>query len=169
MARIDYAVPLVEQASQNTCWLACFRMLIRFEQSQGRRLNAIAEAVDGADFVARMETLDRTLFADAPGARRFARECGMWTRDVPGLTEAHPEFIENPYTVHDILKRYGPFAYAGLLPGGVGHMIVIRGFDDGPGFEISFNDPRPGVGHRRIGYSTFRRGFPPAGMPIYLF
>lgn len=169
MSSIDYDVPLVEQASQNTCWLACFRMLIRFEQSRGRRVNPFAEAVDGADFVARMEALDRTLLADAGAARRFARECGMWTRDVAGLTEPNPEFIENPYIVHDILKRYGPFAYAGLLPGRVGHMIVIRGFVDGPEFQISFNDPRPGVGSRRIEYWTFRRGFPPAGMPIYLY
>jgi ABC-type bacteriocin/lantibiotic exporter with double-glycine peptidase domain len=165
MARILYKIPTFVQQGQNTCWLACLRMLALYRHNRGRRLNDSAELLLNDDFVQHFRDLDRQLAADA--FRRVATRFAMSAIRVPGFTQREEGELTMPGGLHTLQTR-GPFLFAGQLPGGAGHAIVINGWDTSNGEQVLFVDPRFGS-YRQLPFRTFAEGFPPLGAPLLVF
>lgn len=167
MSRIHYDVPGINQGPHNTCWLACFRMLIMFRLQVGRPVNARAAALLEPRLIARFEGLNRGLNPAAFEA--VAAEFGLSALHIAGLTRARPAGeLEDPFLAYGVLQQRGPFTLGGILPSGSGHAIVVCGASDEPGFDIEFIDPRYGV-MRHLGFTTLQRGFPPDGGALFVF
>lgn len=168
MSRIHYDVPGINQGPHNTCWLACFRMLIMFRLQVGRPVNARATALLDPGLIARFEELNRGLRPAAFEA--VAAEFGLSALHIPGLTRPRrADELEMPLLAYDVLERRGPFTLGGVLSGGSGHAIVVCGASsDGPEFDIEFIDPRYGD-MRHLGYAVLRRGFPPDDGALFVF
>lgn len=168
MGLIHYDVPGINQGPHNTCWLACFRMLVMFRLQVGRPVNARAAALLEPSVVARFEQLNRGL--NPARFEAVASEFGLSALHRPGLTRVllAGEF-ENPFLAFDVIQQRGPFTLGGLLPNGEGHAIVICGAsDEAPEFDIEFIDPRSG-NMRHLGYTVLRRGFRPDGGALFVF
>ena len=167
MSRIHYDVPGINQGPYNTCWLACFRMLIMFRLQVGRPVNARAAALLDPALIARFEGLNRGLRTDAFEA--VAAEFGLSALHIPGLTRARrADELEIPFLAYDVLQRRGPFTLGGILSDGSGHAIVVCGASDEPESDIEFIDPRFG-NVRHLGYAVLRRGFPPDDGALFVF
>lgn len=167
MGRIHYNVPGIAQGPHNTCWLACFRMLIRFRIQVGRSVNEHARALINPDVISRFEQENRGL--DPTRFENIARRFGLSALHIAGLTRPlRTGELEDPLAAYDVLQRRGPFTLGGILPSGNGHAIVICGGSSEPPFDIEFIDPRFG-NVRHLSYSVLHQNFPPDGGPLFVF
>ena len=169
MPTIIYPIEPITQGTDNTCWLACLRMLIGCQRTRGRLVGQLAQSLTDPSFVRRMEARDRTLLIGQFAGR--ASQFGLRTKHIPGLTrDLRSRELLMPLDVYDVLKKHGPFIYCGLLPGLIPHAIVICGYSESGAQDptITFIDPRV---HRqaRLPYTRLRVGFPSDGWPIIFF
>lgn len=180
MARV-HNMQLIPQASRNSCWLACMKMLTKYELGGAlyhrERMRAFMERSD-----------------DAPAAadeiiQRNAREAGM--RIVPfQATYSNPDTFGGSSALGGIDIRPGvmeqmldnrPFGMPCRVPAGPTrnalHVIVVRGYtdDDGPGPEPSrywFLDPAevgPTAPALAVPYELFTQVFIPDGGYVFTF
>ncbi|MEZ5426307.1 MAG: papain-like cysteine protease family protein [Pyrinomonadaceae bacterium] len=167
MGRVHYNVQGIRQGPHNTCWLACFRMLVQFRLSVGREVNAQARALLDPELVRRFEIVNRGL--DPDRFERIAREFGLSSLHIAGLTRPlRPGELDDPFAAYDVLSRRGPFTLGGLLPNGAGHAVVICGANTEADCDVEFIDPRFGD-MRHMGYATLRTGFRPDGGALFVF
>ena len=168
MSRIHYDVRGIAQGPYNTCWLACFRMLITFRIQVGRPVNAQARALLEPELISQFERLNRGL--DPVRFETVAAEFGLSALHIAGLTRPlRASELEIPLLAYDVLQRRGPFSLGGILPNGAGHAIVICGAsDDAPSYDIEFIDPRYG-NMRHLSSADLRRGFTPDGGALFVF
>lgn len=140
MARV-HNVPLIPQASRNSCWLACMKMLTSYELG-----GALDDPERLRDF---MERPDEANSASDEVIKRNAREAGM--RIVPfQATYSNPDTFgaSSPLGGLDLrpalmeqMLDHRPFGMPCRVPAGPNrnalHVIVMRGYtdDDGPGPE----------------------------------
>ncbi len=166
MSNVHYNVPVIPQGPHNTCWLACFRMLIAFRIQVGRPVNSLARALLSPATVARFEELNRGL--NPARFESMARDFGLSAMHVAGLTRPlRGNELEDPLMTHDILRTRGPFTRGGLVPGGA-HAVVICGASDTPPYDIEFIDPRF-TNMRHLSYADLNRGFRPDGGALFVF
>ncbi len=166
MSEISYPVPAIIQGSRNTCWLACFRMLARYQLDVGRQLNAAACSLMSPDVVARFESLDRPLNPDA--FERVARSFGLSAVHVPGLTaELLATDMVDPGAAYAVLSSRGPFTM-GVRCHGYGHALVVCSATDDADPDIGYIDPADGSwAQQRL--SHWRRAYPPDGGALFVF
>lgn len=166
MSRVHYDVPGIQQGSNNTCWLACLQMLVRFRISVGRSVNDFARALLDPEFQSRLEDRDLALRPDR--FEELARHFGLSAIHRPGLTrELRAGELFDPSGPYDVLSQRGPFTLGIILPAGFGHAVVLCGADTDD-FTIEVIDPRYGD-IRRVNYMRFRRSYRPDGGPLFVF
>jgi hypothetical protein len=168
LAAVHYDVPGVQQGPHNTCWLACFQMLIRFRVAVGRPVNALALALLDPALQSRFE--ERNLGMNPEAFERVARNFGLSAIHRPGLTrELRPGEFMDPYAPHDVLSRRGPFTLGIIRPNGGGHAVVFCGAEiDSPEFNVEIIDRRRGV-VVRLSYPVFRRTYQADGGALFVF
>lgn len=180
MARV-HSMQFIPQASPNSCWLACMKMLTKYEL--GGALH------DRETLRAFMNRSDEARAASDEIIQRNAREAGM--RIVPfQATYSNPETFggSSPLVGLDVRKVFmeqmldhRPFGMpcrvrAGPTRNGL-HVIVVRGYtdDDGPGPEPSrywFLDPAdvgPTAPAIAFPYELFIQDFIPDGGYVFTF
>src|SRR5439155_22500642 len=99
MAAKDYRInPILRQNSRNTCWLACFRMLLTFQQGAGRRLTPAAQWLLTVDSLQNLEQRDQALVVGkfVSIARPFGLHCAL----VDGLTPPFRYAFADPTAAH---------------------------------------------------------------------
>ncbi len=165
MGRVMYAVPLIPQCGDQTCWYSCLQMMVRYHRRGASSSSSIGADVDLPLTTAEVCRRNININLGVAGA----------IETVAGIANCRIHRVSSRLdNIEQLLNAHGPLFYAGIAAGyrgisGTAHAVVIYGID---GDQLFLNDPwPPGVGlqHSMSGSDLFAALYRTPDMPMLSF